>query len=83
VPPRWHENSTRHGFDEFGFSGLPCGYRINNGLFGSFGGYGYWWSSTEVGSHSAWFHFLSFYYSKVYRYNDGKSLGFSIRCLRD
>ena len=65
------------------FSGLPGGIRTYDGFFFSIGYYGYWWSSTEYSSDSAWFRELSYNngFVNVYYYN--KQDGFSVRCLRD
>ncbi len=46
--PRWNSDGTHHGFDEFGFSALPAGYRVYlNGTYEVIGVTGYFWSSTE------------------------------------
>ncbi|MCF8225449.1 MAG: PKD domain-containing protein [Bacteroidales bacterium] len=67
-----------------GFSGLPGGYRrYNNGAFYPAGNFGYWWSSTEYSSISAYYRFLTYSHASVYRFNYDKSGGFSIRCVRD
>lgn len=65
------------------FTGLPGGYRTNDGFFYDFGYYGIWWSSTETSSDYAWSRHLyySFGYVGVYYYY--KRGGFSVRCLRD
>ena len=66
-----------------GFSALLGGYRGSDGSFGSVGGGGSYWSSTEEDSSSAWryrFHRSS---SSLGRYDDGKSWGFSCRCIQD
>ena len=66
--------------DDFGFSALPGGYRLSDGLFRNAGHSGDWWTATEgsggnvctwdmnncVGEHCA-----------------KKSYGFSLRCVKD
>ena len=69
--------------NESGFTGLPGGYRYNNGTYTYIGSDGYWWSSTELGSYDAWNRDLTHYEPGVDRYNDSKRDGFSVRCLRD
>ncbi len=69
--------------NESGFTGLPGGYSDDYGSYSSVGYDGYWWSSTEYGSSVAWIRLLTYDYSDVYRYTDGKRLGFSVRCVRD
>jgi uncharacterized protein (TIGR02145 family) len=67
-----------------GFSALPGGYRNNDdGTFNVVGDNGYWWSSTESSSGYAWYRDVGYRGSSVYRDNDGKQGGFSVRCVRD
>ena len=79
---RWTTPNTG-ATNESGFAGLPGGSRSANGTFGGVGGSGYWWSSTEFDTPGAWGRFLSCGSGSVYRGNDFKRLGFSVRCLRD
>jgi len=70
--------------NESGFSGLPGGYRFDgDGLFGYLGYLGYWWSASESGAELAWFRYLGNDGAVIYRNNNGKRNGFSVRCLRD
>lgn len=69
--------------NERGFSGIPGGNRNLDGTFSIIGYYGYWWSSTENSSGSAWYHQLYYYNGYVSRYDDNKKHGFSVRCIRD
>ena len=70
--------------NESGFSGLPGGGRYDVATFNSFGGYGYWWSSTEYTADVAWNRYLDYNHGYVYRsYFYDKNDGFSVRCLRD
>ena len=66
-----------------GFSALPGGYRYHNSTFYYIGHYGYWWSSTEHSTGSAWDRYLYYGNSHVTRGNYDKELGFSVRCVRD
>lgn len=66
-----------------GFSVFPGGYRSDTGTFRSVGIYGYWWSSTESSSTSAYLRSLGYNYSLLERYYFYKAHGFSVRCLRD
>jgi len=81
--PRWNSYGTHHGFDEFGFSALPSGYRSTNGSFLYIGYNGYWRSSTEYSSTTAWTRYMRYDYGHVNRYDYYKAHGFSVRCLRD
>ena len=70
--------------NESGFTALPGGYRYGNGGFGTIRNYGSWWSSTENYTSFAWGRDLYYNYSNVLRYSsNNKSMGFSVRCLRD
>ena len=77
----WAEDGN--GTNSSGFSGLPGGFRGISGSFFGVGKYGYWWSSTEDGTGSAWLRTLDYGYGYVGRYDGYKGGGFSVRCLRD
>jgi len=81
--PRWNEHSTQYGTDDYGFSGLPGGFRDANGFFGRPGYYGNWWSSTEGLSNSALSISLTYDFGYVDVYSVYMRSGFSVRCLRD
>ena len=72
-----------NGTNSSGFSGLPGGYRYYDGAFSFIGYYGYWWSSSEYATFSAWYRYLHYYYGNVNRYDSLKQDAFSVRCLRD
>jgi uncharacterized protein (TIGR02145 family) len=65
------------------FTGLPGGYRNNDGYYVGSGDGGYWWSSTVSNTFSAWTRILLNAYGYASRYNGSKHYGFSVRCLRD
>lgn len=69
--------------NESGFTALPGGYRYRSGGFYYVRDYGYWWSSTEGNTNDAWNRYLNYNLSYVKRFYDYKSMGFSVRCLRD
>ena len=66
-----------------GFSGLPGGYRNFLGFFLTQGANGYWWSSGENSTGSAWYRILDYGNGSAYRNDINKHYGFSVRCLRD
>jgi len=81
--PRWNNPQNGvFGTDDYGFSGLPGGYRNFSGYFDSVGYSGGWWSSTESSSASAG-RFLSYNDGYVFVNYYSKQDGFSVRCLRD
>ena len=69
--------------DSFGFSALPAGERSSNGLFNLLGKYASFWSRTRVGSGSAWLYQLTYNKAEFERYNYYRSLGCSVRYLKD
>ncbi|MEY3085574.1 MAG: hypothetical protein RL037_1754 [Bacteroidota bacterium] len=76
------EPFSGNGTNSSGFSGLPGGYR-DSGPFDLIGRYGKWWSSTEGGAGDAWSRELGCNYGSVDRGDWVKTVGFSVRCLRD
>ena len=81
--PRWNEDDDDWGTDDYGFSGLPGGYRSELGFFYAIGYLGLWWSSTEYSSTNVWYRCLDYYDGYVEVDNYDKQRGFSVRCLRD
>jgi uncharacterized protein (TIGR02145 family) len=75
----WYTNT---GTDDFGFSALPGGARnYNDGIFGSVGYRGDWWSATEGGSGNAYGRRMGYSYDLVIEYYGNKSNGSSVRCV--
>jgi uncharacterized protein (TIGR02145 family) len=82
--------STNTGTDNYGFSALPGGYRDVDGGFTNIGGTAFFWSANEsevrAPLNRAWNRLMYNYSGSVGRtntsYND-KSVGASLRCLRD
>jgi uncharacterized protein (TIGR02145 family) len=79
----WYEyDASTSGTNSSGWSGRPGGIRNNSGgTFHYVGAYGYWWSSSEYSSSSAWYRDLSYNEARVDRTTYNKSSGFSVRCL--
>ena len=81
------ELQNGNGDNSSGLNGLPGGYRISVGSFSSIRGNAFFWSATETDNNFAWLRYLGYYFGNVYRsslidYNF-KSVGASVRCLRD
>ena len=77
-------DSNGNGDNNSGFTALPGGRRsFYSGTFFGAGSYGYWLSATEYSSSYAWDRNLYYNNANVGRYNNRKSNGFSVRCLRD
>ena len=67
-----------------GFTGLPGGYYFNySSQFSNILDFGYWWSSSELGTNFAWYHNLYYNFGNAYRSNGNKTFGLSVRLLKD
>jgi len=79
----WNDPNTG-AINSSGFSVLPGGSRNYDGIFYDVRNDAVFWSATESASSTAWFRYLNINDGSVDRIgNYGKSLGASVRCLRD
>lgn len=69
--------------NESGFTAYPGGFRYSDGKFFDFGFSSYWWASGEFSSARAYFRFLYYSDANIYRFDNVKKNGFSVRCLKD
>ena len=76
-------NSNGNGTDNYGWLGLPGGFRFGNGNFSEIGNYGAWWSSKEASKDEAWGWALYYEDGAITKGPGSKSFGNSVRCLRD
>jgi uncharacterized protein (TIGR02145 family) len=65
-----------------GFTALPGGYLPNN-TFYDIAQHGYWWSSSEQNSTTAWYQTVFSGNTITVRNTIAKASGFSIRCIKD
>jgi len=77
----WAENGN--GTDDVGFLALPGGFFANSGAYLAVIWYGYWWTSTESNSSTAYFRLLVSTDSKIHRKLSFKGDGFSVRCVKN
>ncbi len=86
------EAGTAHWFtpnsgatNETGYTALPGGFRGTGGAFCELGKKGMWWTTYghPTFTSSGYYRSMSFSSPGVYRSNMGKSLGMSIRCIKD
>jgi len=75
--------SEGNGTDNFGFAALPGGERISRARFFIMGSNGFWWSSTEFDSTSATYRCMIFCGEHMLRNRHPKTVGFSVRCIRN
>ena len=77
-------NTPNTGADNTsGFTGLPGGYRDSDGSFVLISFDAFFWSATEKLNLSAWVRYLNGSNGSVIRNGSSKTLGASVRCLRD
>ena len=76
-------NISGNGTDAYAFSALPAGSRYINGNFNFEGNYASFWSSTEDDSYYAYDLHLRYDFGNAYLYNDLKTYGLSVRCVKD
>jgi uncharacterized protein (TIGR02145 family) len=81
--PRWDFSANQNGLDDYGFSGLPGGYRNQFGNFTAPGQRGYWWTSSENPPSGVWAVVLKNNTGNVEEESSNKKSGYSIRCLMD
>jgi uncharacterized protein (TIGR02145 family) len=84
----WHDlddGSSGNGTDDYGFYGIPGGYRMYNGYFSNITYAGYWWTTTYVSYDDKYSYYrkLSFRYDTIIRSNHNKTDGYSVRCVKD
>jgi uncharacterized protein (TIGR02145 family) len=68
--------------NETGFSALPGGLRIA-GVFDNLTEFGYWWSSSEISASDALFRDIDYAATDIFRASNNKSIGMSVRCIKD
>jgi uncharacterized protein (TIGR02145 family) len=66
-----------------GVTGLLAGSIFTNGTFLNRGGFGNWWSSSEISATNAHVRYLYNIQVGVTRASGNKVEGFSVRCLKD
>lgn len=76
-------NPNTEATNETNFTALPAGYRNQTGEYSGIGNYGYWWSSTENTTISAWNRSMSYGSSSVSRNASFEKNGLSVRCVKN
>jgi uncharacterized protein (TIGR02145 family) len=71
-----------NGSDIYGFHALPGGQLVG-GAFRDAGSFGMWWSATELDSLFAWSRGMCAHDPDVYRGDNNKKSGLSVRCIKD
>lgn len=68
--------------NETGFTALPGSFRNEFGAFDKIGNLGTWWTSTQYQSYS-WDYYMTFDKNDVFRSNNSRICGMSVRCVKD
>jgi uncharacterized protein (TIGR02145 family) len=76
-------DSGGNGTNTSGFTALPAGFRYYDSNFGSLGIGALFWNSTEYDSYQANGRLLLNAYDNIFRSNDFKGIGCSVRCAKD
>jgi uncharacterized protein (TIGR02145 family) len=79
----WNSNIENGGIDQFGFSGLPGGYRKReDGEFVHLNSIGSWWTLGPVNENQASFKNMIWNWKVAIGLNGHMGKGLSVRCLR-
>jgi uncharacterized protein (TIGR02145 family) len=79
----WLNPNTR-GPGNSGFLALPGGYRhYNDATFHTMNSNGYWWTTTRSFEMYAWSKRFYSYFANPINVNEFKTLGLSVRCVKD
>lgn len=70
------------GLDDVGFAALPAGFRTQRGDYFLGGRVAYFWSASEVSPQETTAQMLFDYDNKIFRIVYDKSMGMSLRCVR-
>ena len=82
--PRWNSHSTHYGTDDYGFNGLPGGYRAASAFYG-LGEYTYFQTASEFSSSHTIFRQLRFNFGDIFGgtfTGMDKTASLSLRCVR-
>lgn len=85
-PLGWTQYGTIWSGNESGFAAIGSCCRLFSGQWGDPGlqSTGFWWSSAEhPADKEAWYRYLDYKKTNVFRYHGSKNYGMSIRCVKD
>ena len=68
-----------------GFQAYAGSCRLFNAQWGEPGLYatGFWWAATQYNDEKAYYRYLDYKNTQIFRYYDNKGYGFSVRCVKD
>ena len=86
APYGWTRYGSIWATNESGFTALAGSCRLFNGIWGDPGTFatGFWWSASQhTSNNQAWYRYLDYKKSNVFRYYGSKNYGMSVRCVKD
>lgn len=85
APEGWTQFENVWGTNTAGFTALAGSCRLNNGKWGEPGLFatGFWWTASDYSTTEAWYRYLDYKKSNVFRSSCLKNYGYSIRCVKD
>ena len=69
--------------NESGFTGIPGGYRNDDGTFDGLGSHAFWWSTKESSATESFYRYLYYNFGDAGSYFNLNVFGFSVRCIKD
>jgi uncharacterized protein (TIGR02145 family) len=78
----WQSPNTDAGNQSL-FAALPSGHRAPDGVFQSYGQFGYWWSANQNTGTVAWNRYVYYGNGALGRYLFNKRAGLAVRCVKD
>ena len=84
-PDGWTVFENVWSSNESGFTALAGGCRLPDATYGQPGLFstGFWWTQTESNPDEAFYRYLDYKNSNIFRSHDSKRYGFSVRCVKD
>lgn len=84
-PEGWSAYENIWSTNESGFDALAGGCRLPDARYGQPGLFctGFWWTASAYNDGEAWYRYLDYKNSAIFRSHDSDKYGFSIRCVKD
>lgn len=84
TPGGWADYGSNWSTNESGFSAIPNGCRMFDNGWGDPGpsATGFWWSISTQGE-EAWYRYMDYKNTNIFRFYGPKTYGFSVRCVKD
>ena len=85
APEGWTQFENVWGTNTVGFTALAGSCRLNDGKWGEPGLFatGFWWTASDYSTTEAWYRYIDYKKSTVFRSSSSKNYGYSIRCVKD